>query len=285
MFIVPVLFITGIIQAQNFYFHIEGGMINYGGDLQNKVFTFNQANSAIGMGISYTFLPHFSVSASFLSGKLSASDVKSNAENARRNLSFYSKITEGSLIFQASLKNIPDEGRFTPYVFGGLAVFHFDPYAYEITGTKVFLKPLGTEGQGLAQYPDRKPYQLTQVALPFGVGINYALTDNFMIGAEIGFRKLFTDYLDDVSSLSYADTGVLRAVRGDLAAKMSFRSDETSTPLVFSNKIKRGNPDKKDAYYTCLIKLYVSLDGLFGSPGNSYTKKMRKQTGCPLKVL
>jgi hypothetical protein len=285
MLVIPVLFITGIMQAQKFYFHLYAGMINYGGDLQNKVFTFNQANSALGAGISYAFLPHFSVSASFLSGKLSASDVKSNTENAKRNLSFYSKITEGSLIFQANLKNIPDEGRFTPYVFGGLTVFHFDPYAYDITGNKVFLKPLGTEGQGLAQYPDRKPYQLTQFALPFGVGMNYALSDNFMIGAEIGFRKLFTDYLDDASSLSYADTAVLRAARGDLAAKMSFRSDETVTPLVFSNKIKRGNPAKKDAYYTCLIKLYISLDGLFGSTGNSYTKKMRKQTGCPLKVL
>ncbi len=56
------------------------------------------------------------------------------------------------------------------YVFGGVALFHFDPYVMD-SGEKVFLKPLSTEGQGLAEYPDRKAYSLTQFTLPFGAGV------------------------------------------------------------------------------------------------------------------
>jgi hypothetical protein len=75
-------------------------------------------------------------------------------------------------------------------------------------------------------------------------------------------------------------------LRGDLSAKMSFRSDETSDPYTFSDRITRGNPDKKDAYYSCVIKLYISLDNLFSSSSNSSeAKRNRKQMDCPKKVL
>ena len=40
-----------------------------------------------------------------------------------------------------------------------------------------------------------------------------------MISGEVAFRKLFTDYLDDVSGPTYADTAILRTEKGDLSAK------------------------------------------------------------------
>src|SRR5690606_30739356 len=65
------------------------------------------------------------------------------------------------------------------------------------------LQPLGTEGQFLPLldqgYP--RPYALTQINIPFGAGIRYKFTYMIDIGFEVGLRKLFTDYLDDVSSL------------------------------------------------------------------------------------
>ena len=81
----------------------------------------------------------------------------------------------------------------------------------------------------------------------------------------------------------YADTSILRREKGELSAKMSFRSDETDNPLQFSDKLKRGNPNRKDAYYLCLIKLSFTLGGA-GVSNTGYFKKMRKQTGCPQKV-
>jgi opacity protein-like surface antigen len=281
--IVLVFFATGKIDAQQLFFNIAGGMINYGGDLQEKLFTFNQANRALSAGASYKFSKYISVSAAFTSGKLAASDLKTNSTNSRRNLSFYSNLTEGSLTLEAGLNDVPNINRFTPYLFGGVAIFHFNPYAYDLAGNKVYLQPLGTEGEGLPEYPQRKEYKLTQFALPFGGGIKYAISNSVIISAEFGFRKLFTDYLDDVSK-TYADTGILRMERGPLAAKMSFRSDEINDPVPFSNKIKRGNPTRKDVYYLCLIKLSFSL-GKSGASNNGYSRKMRKQAGCPQKVL
>jgi opacity protein-like surface antigen len=274
------------VQSQRLFIHLDGGAMNYGGDLQDKVFTFNQANSVIGGGLYYNLSDHIAIEGSFSVGKLAASDAKTNTESLRRNLSFYSNIYEGSLLIRANLWNIPADKKFTPYITTGVAFFHFDPYAYTLNGEKVYLRPLGTEGEGLPQYPDRKIYNLNQISIPFGFGVTYAISDNFMLGAEINFRKTFTDYIDDVSSQRYADTAILRASRGDLSAKMSFRSDETSDPYTFSERITRGNPDKKDAYYSCVIKLYISLDNLFSSSSNgSEAKRNRKQMNCPKKVL
>ncbi|MEP6846819.1 MAG: DUF6089 family protein [Panacibacter sp.] len=142
---IMVMSITTRIQAQRLYIHIEGGAVNYGGDLQDKVFTLNQANSLLGGGIHYKVSNIFSLEASFSAGKLSASDAKSNADSYRRNLSFYTNITEGSVMVQASLKDVLGNAKFTPYVTGGVAVFHFNPYAYTFKGQKVLLQPLGTE--------------------------------------------------------------------------------------------------------------------------------------------
>ena len=274
------------LQAQRLFINIGGGAINYGGDLQDKLFTFNQANSTVSGGLYYNISNHFALEGTLMLGKLSASDAKSK-ESVKRNLSFYSKIGEAALLVRANLWNVPFDKKFTPYITTGIAVFHYNPYAYTLTGTKVYLRPLRTEGEGLPQYPDRKLYKLNQVAIPVGLGFTYALSDHFMLGAEVNFRKTFTDYIDDVSSRRYADTAILREARGDLSAKMSFRSDETSDPYTFSNRITRGNPDKKDVYYTCIIKLYISLDNLFlsSSSNSSDAKRMRKQTACPKRVM
>ncbi len=90
---------------------------------------------------------------------------------------------------------------------------------------RVYLKPLSTEGEGLPGYPDRKPYSLTQLAIPFGGGVKFAITNDWHIGLEVGLRKLFTDYLDDVSS-TYADPNDLLTAKGQLAVDLSYRGDE-----------------------------------------------------------
>ena len=61
-----------------------------------------------------------------------------------------------------------------------------------------------TEGQGFPQYPDRKDYKLTQMEVPMGFGFKFYVKENMFIGLEILHRKLFTDYVDDVST-NYID--------------------------------------------------------------------------------
>ncbi len=277
-FIVP-----AILFSQRMQLNIGAGIINYGGDLQDKNFTFQQSNAAFSLGLSYIISEHFSVTAAYTTGKVSASDTRT--KNYTRNLSFQSNINEGSLVLEAQLKEINDLNKFTPYIFGGVAVFHFNPYTFDTAGTKFYLQPLKTEGQGLAEYPDRKQYALTQFAIPFGVGAKYAISQGIMLSTEIGFRKLFTDHLDDLGSKTYADTAILRSAYGDVSADLSFRGDEVNPPQVFSTKLTRGNPNRKDSYYTCLIKISFALGNSSASLRSNSSKKMRKQSSCPPKVL
>ena len=157
---------------------------------------------------------------------LTASDAKSSVPaDEARNLSFSTELYE--LHAALEINFIPIEIRkyhATPYIFGGLSVFYFNPYATDPMGNTVYLKPLSTEGEGLAMYPDRKPYSLVNMAFPFGGGFKFLLGNRIVLACEIGFRYTNTDYLDDVSK-SYVNLNTLQTAKGPLAAQMSYRGN------------------------------------------------------------
>ena len=73
--------------------------------------------------------------------------------------------------------------------------------------------------------------------------------------------------------------------RGPLAVKMSFRGDELKPPLEYTGNLRRGNPDKKDLYYTCLFKIafaFTTMNG--GGTGYKFSKSVRRQFNCPQKT-
>jgi hypothetical protein len=175
------------------------------------------------------------------------------------------------------------ERKFSPYVFAGAALYHFNPFSYDTLGNKHFLRHLGTEGQGLEIYPDRKPYKLTQFALPFGGGIKLRVSENVVIAYEIGLRKLSTDYLDDVSR-TYVDRNVLLAARGIDAVEMSYRGDELkngNTTYPDAGTI-RGGEKQKDWYYFQGININIGLNlGKSMRP----LRSSRSRYDCPEDVL
>src|SRR5579875_1060933 len=71
------------------------------------------------------------------------------------------------------------QGKLRPYGIIGVGFFHFNPqgryYAPNGTVSWVDLQPLRLEGQGMAEYPDRKQYSLTQMEIPMGFGFKYYL--------------------------------------------------------------------------------------------------------------
>src|SRR5665647_1211864 len=141
------------------------------------------------------------VGASF--AQLGYSDIynKQNNYMQSRNLSFNTKVWElalqGDFNFFRFMPGEP-EYSFTPYVTIGAGVFSYDPYAF-LNNQKIFLRPLGTEGQGSSLYPDRVQYSSMAISIPFGAGIKYSLNERINIGFEILHRFTNTDYLDDVS--------------------------------------------------------------------------------------
>ena len=276
--IITTLFLSIISFAgftQNLHADLFAGVANYQGDLQGKRFTLSQSRPAIGLGLSYDLTNKLIIRTGFTYGQVEGNDKKNTTAKGIefRNLNFRSNITEVQLGLEYNLFDLGYRD-ISPYAFAGVAVYHFNPYTKDPAGNTVFLKPLSTEGQGLSQYPGSKPYTLTQFAIPFGGGIKFVLSDNLQVGIEIGLRKLFTDYLDDVSA-NYVDSATLYAAKGQQSVDLAYRGDEVpGGPSYPAAGSQRGNPKYKDWYYFSGIRVSYTLNG----------RKSRKGIGCPARL-
>jgi hypothetical protein len=259
---------------QNFHITLSGGATNYTGDLQAKRYTINQAHAAIALGVSYEVSEKLFIRSQVMVGKLTAHD-KYNPLTAMRNLNFTSSLSEAHVAVEYYLRDL-SEYAISPYLFAGVAVYHFNPYTKDTSGTKYFLQPLSTEGQGF--YQDRQPYKLTQLAIPFGGGVKLALSENIRVGIEFGMRKLFTDYLDDVST-TYVDPNLLVTNRGPKTLELAYRGNELKNAVPYPTADNRGNAKIKDWYYFTGITTSIRLGN-----GNGSGTKSRSKIGCPTKI-
>lgn len=260
---------------------VLGGFSNYTGDLQEKKFTLEQSGVAFGAGLSYEIMPKLLLRGTLTKGRISADDkFSSRPLNRERNLSFFSNIYEAALVADYTLFDLT-QYKLSPYVFAGGAFFRFNPIAYDRSGRAVALRTLSTEGQGIVS--GRTQYRIITISVPFGAGVRMRVTDNVYLGYEMGIRKTFTDYLDDVSS-TYIDRDVLLASRGERAVQMAFRSDELKSDLVYppANTI-RGGSRYKDWYYFSGITLSI---GLANADGQIFGRKVRRGSmDCPATIL
>jgi opacity protein-like surface antigen len=268
------------VQAQ-WHVNLFGGFANYFGDLQSKAYTTQQSHGAVGAGLQYDLNQHVSLLTNLTYGKVGASDAyNTKADLIARNLSFQTNILEWNVLAEYNLLNLKKH-RFSPYIFAGVGLYHFNPYANDTLGRKVYLKPLSTEGEGLPQYPGQKPYQLTQFSIPFGGGIKFRVSDNVVLAYEIGLRKLFTDYLDDVST-RYVDQATLLAAKGPEAVEMAYRGNEVkqgSAPYPPDGQV-RGNSKHLDWYYFSGIRVIIALNTNSWGPN----KGGHGGLDCPKKV-
>lgn len=258
--------LTGVAQRDDLLSRSEmvlsaGGM-NYLGDLNDQS-VFGELHVAGGAGVRCRLDNRWSVRFGGVVGAISA--LEDCIE--QRNLTFRSRLYEGSLVAEFNFRPYgpgATESLWTPYIFGGMAVFHFSPEtqytAPDGTTSWMALQSLCTEGQGTTAYPDRRPYPLTQLAMPFGVGVRCRLNKNFSLSAEYGFRKTWTDYLDDVST-TYVGSDLLMAEveNGTVAAALA---DRSSTPNAVG--IKRGDDSLDDWYSYFNVSLGMNLNMLFG---------------------
>ena len=276
-------FFNTIIFAQHFEAGFLFGSSNYMGDLSNnttKVY-LSETRLAAGGFIRYNFGERFVARLGFNYAGISGNDFNSNdaAINAR-NLSFKSSLLEFGVMGEYNLMGFQPYGLyrvFSPYIFVGITGTKFNPKA-NYDGAWVALKPLGTEGQGLAQYPDRQAYSDIAISIPFGFGVKYAITDKINLGFEIGARRAFSDYLDDVSG-TYVSSTELAASGNVLGAALSNRSGELAgtEPVVVPTGTARGDDSKADWYFIAgLTVSYNFLDnGLMGG-----RKRGRSKKGC-----
>lgn len=236
------------------------GGSNYKGELSRHLFNTDFIHPAAGFFYRHNWNRHWSWKLEINYGRISGNDSFAETPfELDRNLSFYSNVLDVSPLIEFNF--LPFEtGRidypFTPYLFTGISFFYFNPKA-ELAGNNFELQPLGTEGQGIN---GKKYYKRFQVAIPIGGGIKVSL-GRLGIGLQVGARRTYSDYLDDVST-TYPDMNTLLTGSGPVAVALSDRSfsrlDTTVTiPYVYMKQ--RGNSTDKDWYVFAGITFFWRL--------------------------
>ena len=126
-----------------------------------------------------------------------------------------------------------------------------------------------------------KNYKLMQFSIPFGFGAEYSLNEDMRLGIEFGYRKTFTDYIDDVSTVYVDQTSLLNA-RGQTAVDLAWRGDEKGGSPYPAGGTTRGNSKNKDGYYYVAITYTVryffdKYKQIVGLP----SVRKPKRVGCP----
>jgi hypothetical protein len=187
-FTIKTLIIAGLILSVSFTYGqlsqrsevgVGLGTFTYTGDLaRNYNFGFSRPAGTVFYRANISQV--ISLRSSLTGGKLMASDSNPiDAFASKRASSFNISLIEASVAFEYHFLDWKDSKRklrFTPYLFGGFALFG-------IGGNKT--KPAA--------------YSNVQTAIPFGGGIKYVLNPKYYLALEFGVRKTMFDYLDNIS--------------------------------------------------------------------------------------
>lgn len=247
---------------------VEGGLLYgqsyYVGDLNPETHLGYNMNSGYGAAVRYVFNDRTAVRISYLNTRIEGDDARSDDPvQQNRNLHFYSKLDEISLTYEINFVNYALGDRvywISPYMFGGLAYFKFNPRA-DLGPTYWDLQPMGTEGQFLPN-SGLSPYKLGQISIPFGIGLkvnpikDIAPFKWISINIEYGLRRTFTDYLDDVSG-TYVNPDDL----SPLTARLANRSLDSEGLGDTNYKMTRGDENTRDWYGFLGVSINIQLGG------------------------
>lgn len=262
--------------------------MNYFGDVVPKpsIASLRFAATRPNIGLSFTrrFAPRISARAALAYGRITGDDSKAASATDpeagfrnNRNMSFRNDIVELSAVGIFDLienrNNYLKRPDFVPYVFAGVSVYHHNPKglvqssgpvpASLSSGDWIALQPLGTEGQ-LGTGGDGA-YSLWQFSIPFGGGVRYKLNKSFDLGLEIGWRKTFTDYLDDVSG-NYASDAALQSDAAKYFGRGITKDRTDRYPNFDAAGNMRGKSNEKDWYIVTGLTLNYILAPRIKSP-------------------
>lgn len=229
--------------AQKFEIGATAGVANYIGDLAPTP-VLKETKGAGGVFARINLSPTWAWTNSLMFAEVSGND-QNFSFNSARNLNFKSSITEVASVFEFNYLKYGVgvlDNSFTSYLFLGFAFFGFDPIGY-YNGQYYELRNFQTEGPS-------NTYQPYSFAIPFGMGLKWRINRNYSFECQFGFRKTYTDYLDDVSK-TYPNMQ-----EGSVVAMLSDPSILINGgKFVNKNGYKRGNSDFNDWYMIAGVSL------------------------------
>ncbi len=175
-------FFLGItsVNAQIHEIGVFAGASNYIGDVGSTAFVAPK-DPAFGILYKWNKSPRHSYRFSYTQSTISGDDSKSDVPaRVSRNLSFKNNIKEVSLGLEFNFFdfNLHDsEPKTTPYIYSGICYFAYSELFY-VNG----------------EY--KNGYQAGSFGIPMTVGVKGTLTENIILGLEVGVRYTFTDNLD-----------------------------------------------------------------------------------------
>ena len=180
--IVAALFcVCKTVQAQRSELGFGIGTFNYTGDLVRN-YNIKYSKPAATVFFRSNLSKVVSFRATITAGKLGATEKPIDAFAVQRNASFDIFLFEGSLGMEYHFLNWRDDKRpmrYTPYLFAGMGLFGISGNASKTA-----------------------EYSNIQGVIPFGGGFKYILNPKWYAAFEIGIRKTFFDYLDNISDFT-----------------------------------------------------------------------------------
>ncbi len=229
-------------QKSKFEVGALAGFSNYQGDLAKTLrFNYLETRPALGVFGRYQIDQRWAARANALVGWIGGSDSHYDDRKARgwsftASLLEFSAQAEWEPFGPTRFLNLGDMDHFerivSPYAFIGAGMLHFKP--------KTEFNEAGQSPDMIARINLDKTenFSETVFTLPFGVGAKVDIDRDWMVGAEVGFRTPFSDFLDGVSNAGNPDRKDWYLMGGLTVARRFWGPRDRDGD---------GTPDKRDA--------------------------------------
>lgn len=226
--------------AQRVELGVSVGLANYTGDVSPR-FVMGETKPAAGIFARLNLNNTWALTAIANQLRVSGNDANFSFNKAR-NIRFQTDITELAGVIEFNYFKYGTgvlDRHFTPFVYWGLGAALYNPQGF-YKNKWYDLREYQTEGVA---------YSGVTAVMPMGLGLKWMPSKNVSIEWTIGFRKTYTDYLDDVSK-NYIDIAQQMSDKGEVAAGLADPSIQLNEGVSLNKAgYQRGNPDFNDWYF------------------------------------
>lgn len=220
-----------------------GGLSYYMGDINPRK-PFSQSRLGFGAIVRYYDNTRwaFRFTYSYLSLESSDAVAKYRPE---RGLSFNTKVHDFSLVAEFNFLDYftgSRRSKISPYLFGGVSFFTFNPKADD--GTELYNILTDVDSYENIPADGEAKYNKFTLSLPFGMGVKYSLSKRIGVALEWRMNLAFTDWLDDCHA--YYPMYAANETNVQYSDPTGFTNDGTGANDL--KYIQRGNSSNNDWY-------------------------------------